>query len=534
MRDITSALEYSKMSTIPRDTSRAAHHAPPNSFAPPLARELLLFLLVSAFVVIPCFWHAHIEAGDLGSHVYNAWLAQLIEQGKAPGLHTVTQWNNILFDLLLLNFANLFGLAAAEKLATSLCVLLFFWGVFALTSAVSHPLRGAGSQPASASASAPLLSQSPWFLTPLTAMLSYGYIFHMGFLNYYLSLGLACLGLTLVWPARRNGLIAAALLAPVALLAHPLGFLLLLCAGSYRLLWLKWRGPSKWILPLIPVGICYATRRYVTRFPDYQIEWGTAPLWRLNGIGQLHVFGERYSYITIAAGIAVAVTVLFAMFRSGSVSKFFKQRQLIIEFYLISWLATKLLPENLQTDPTGGWIGALTTRLTLVTAIFGLCFLATLPLRSCHLATYAAIAALFFTFLYQDTTFLNCMEANTRGIAETLPFGTRVAASLFAPPNYRTVYLHVADRACVGHCFLISNYEPSTKQFRIRVDAGSPVVTASVDDSDDMQSGNYDVQDEDLPLKQIYQCNDHDLTQICIRDLSEDEKNGRLGYRPSR
>jgi hypothetical protein len=47
-----------------------------------------------------------------------------------------------------------------------------------------------------------------------------------------------------------------------------------------------------------------------------------------------------------------------------------------------------------------------------------------------------------------------------------------------------------------------------------------------------MQSGNYDVQDEDLPLKQIYQCDARDLTLICIRDLAADEKNGRLGYQP--
>jgi hypothetical protein len=79
----------------------------------------------------------------------------------------------------------------------------------------------------------------------------------------------------------------------------------------------------------------------------------------------------------------------------------------------------------------------------------------------------------------------------------------------------------------------VSNYEPSTKQFRIRVREGSPVVTASVDDSEDMQAGNYEVQEEDLPLKQMYQCDLNDLTQICIRDLVEDEKNGRLGYRPA-
>jgi len=124
------------------------------------------------------------------------------------------------------------------------------------------------------------------------------------------------------------------------------------------------------------------------------------------------------------------------------------------------------------------------------------------------------------------------MEANAGHLTQQLPFGTRVLASVFTPDSYRTVYLHIPDRACIGHCFLVSNYEPSTRQFRVRVQQGSPVVASSVDDSEDMQSGNYEVQEEDLPLKQIYQCDASDLTRICIRDLAEGEKNGRLGYHP--
>src|SRR5436305_5040590 len=82
-------------------------------------------------LLIPCWWQRHIEAGDLGSHVYNAWLAQLIEKGQAPGLYLAHLWNNVFFDVLLLKLGNQFGLAAAEKVAVSLCVLIFFWGVFA-------------------------------------------------------------------------------------------------------------------------------------------------------------------------------------------------------------------------------------------------------------------------------------------------------------------------------------------------------------------------------------------------------------------
>jgi hypothetical protein len=475
-------------------------------------RTLALFVIVSFLLLIPCFWHRHIEAGDLGSHVYNAWLAQLIQQGRAPGLYIVRQRNNVFFDLLLLHLANLFGLTAAEKIAVSLCVLSFFWGLFFLMKAAS--------------------SQPPWLLTPVIAMLAYGYVFHQGFMNYYLSLGLACIGLALLWSGRKNGLIAAALLIPVIYFAHPLGLILLLGVGTYRLLWRTLSDPQKLLVPAISLATVFAVHWLVARYHPYLVEWRETPLWRMTGADQFHVFGERYGYITLAFGILAILATAIALFQSRRTPGFWKDRRLVLELYLLSFFATALLPENLQTDPTKGWIGQLASRLTLVTAILGLCWLASLPLRSWHFLAYSAIAAVFFTFLYQDTAFFNRMENNVDKLTQQLPFGTRALASMFIPGKDRTIYLHIADRACVGHCFLVSNYEPSTSQFRIRAQQGSAVATASVDDSEDMQSGEYDVQEEDLPLKQIYQCDYRDLTRICIRDLAAEEKNGRLGYHP--
>ena len=86
-----------------------------------------LVLVISAVLVLPCFWHRRIEAGDLASHVYNAWLAQLTGKGQAPGLYIARQWNNVLFDVALLRAANLVGIAAAEKIVVSACVLIFSW-----------------------------------------------------------------------------------------------------------------------------------------------------------------------------------------------------------------------------------------------------------------------------------------------------------------------------------------------------------------------------------------------------------------------
>ncbi len=57
------------------------------------------------------------------------------------------------------------------------------------------------------------------------------------------------------------------------------------------------------------------------------------------------------------------------------------------------------------------------------------------------------------------------------------------------------------------------------------------MVTSSTDDAEDMASGEYEVDETDLPLKQIYQCDAVDLTKLCIRGLEAGETNGRLSFK---
>ncbi|MGC1685906.1 MAG: hypothetical protein WA734_09830 [Candidatus Acidiferrales bacterium] len=102
-----------------------------------LKKNYLLVIAVSLALIVPCFWHERIEAGDLASHTYNAWLAQLISEGKAPGLWLARQWNNVLFDYCLSGAASIFGIHAAEKIVVSASVLLFFWGAFAFIAGVA-------------------------------------------------------------------------------------------------------------------------------------------------------------------------------------------------------------------------------------------------------------------------------------------------------------------------------------------------------------------------------------------------------------
>ena len=187
--------------------------------------------LMSALVLVPCFWHSRIQGGDLGSHVYNAWLAQLIERRQVPGLVLVRQWNNVLFDVLLLRAANVFGFAAAEKIVVSFTVLNFFWGCLALLAELSGKV--------------------PWRLAPLLALLSYGYVFHMGFMNYYLSCGLAFIAVTLVCRGGAGNWLLAPAFAVLCFVAHPIGFVLCLGVAAYVLIQ---RRLDSWLRLVLPVA----------------------------------------------------------------------------------------------------------------------------------------------------------------------------------------------------------------------------------------------------------------------------------------
>src|SRR5580692_950746 len=158
----------------------------------PQARAAVLSLVV----LIPCLWQRRIEASDLGSHVYNAWLAKLIELGQAPGLTIAPITTNVLFDLILSSLYRRLGADGAQRTAVSLAVLIFFWGAFALIETLS--------------------GKRPWYLAAPLMMLAYGWVFHMGFFNFYLAAGLALWAVALSLRPERLGHLAAAALLLIA------------------------------------------------------------------------------------------------------------------------------------------------------------------------------------------------------------------------------------------------------------------------------------------------------------------------------
>ena len=475
-----------------------------------VAARWLPIVAISAVLLLPCFWHTHIEAGDLASHTYNAWLAQLIARGDAPGLYLVRQWNNVVVDVALAKLGSAIGFAAAEKIVVSACVLIFFWGAFAFIAAATR--------------------RPPWFLVPAIAMIAYGWTFQMGFMNYYLSLGLGFFTAALFWRAGQGvDWIAGFLFCGLMLMAHPMGFLSFVGMVAYIRLAEKSSGRYRWLVFASAFLVVLVLHRYIIR--HFRVAyWDTASFYLMNGADQLILYGIRYfipAWFALIFGTICFIHGRVQQLKSGEPVWSFRTA---LELWTILLFVAAMIPELIYLPQYAAPVAFTVARLTSVAAVLALCILGSVQPRNWHVVGLAVCAVIFFSFLYGDTGTLNKMEDQVEQMTKTLPNCRRVIETIIAPRDSRIPFInHMVDRACIGRCFAFANYEPASGQFRIRVRPGSPLVTDSVDSSQAMEDGKYVVRPQDLPMTQIDQCGGKDFTRLCMHDLSAGEKNGGVG-----
>jgi hypothetical protein len=454
----------------------------------------------SAAVLLPCFWHKHIEAGDLGSHVYNAWLVQLIHRGQLPGLWIARQWNNVAFDLLLSGFGKIFSWVWAEKLAVSICVLIFFWGVFALVSAATR--------------------RAPVFLLPLIAVISYGWTFQQGFMNFYLSLGLSFFALAILWRGNQQERIAALALVPFIVLAHPLGLMWLFGVAIYALAVEKFQRYS--ILPftagtLIVVSISVYIQHHYLVYPARHA------LYLYNGADQIVLFSRAYELLALAIFLPVMIALALELYGRRHDAGVRQSSNLLLQLYFILQVLVLALPYGVLLPGYNAPLSFLPHRLTTLSAVLICCLLGLMQPRKWHLVTYAVAAAMFFSLLYRDTGIINSLEDQSERLVSTLPFGQRVVFTI-KDRGLRLFIEHFADRSCIQRCFSYGNYEPSTKQFRVRAAPGNGVVMTDFAQVTRMEDGEYEVSTNDPPMFEIFQCGPKGR-ELCGRSLVAGEKN---------
>ncbi|PWT99976.1 MAG: hypothetical protein C5B51_25985 [Terriglobia bacterium] len=436
------------------------------------------YLLASLALLVPCFWQPRIQAGDLSSHIYNSWLAQLIESGRVDGLMIVRQTTNVLFDLLLSVLFRVFGAEWAQRAAVSIAVLVFVWGAFAFIS------KAAG-RPA-------------WHFIPCIAMLAYGWVFHMGFFNFYLGLGLCFWAMALVWEGKGPATALAAGLLLLAYTAHALPVLWTL--GLIAYVWIA-RRVSQRIRARILAGFLMlmgavhlaVNRTLVSHWSPTQISLST-------GADQVWVFDGKY-YVVLTGLLLLWGSLFLELLHRRSGREVIAS--LPFQLCVLSASAVFILPTAVLIPGFNHSLVYIAERMSLGVGVCMCALLDMIQPRTVQRYGLLLLALVFFAFLFRDERALNEFEDRMDGLIAQLPAGGRVVSPLVDPALRINALTHMVDRACLGRCYSYANYEPSTAQFRIRAVSENAVVVANYRDSWNMQNGNYVVRERELPLFKI-------------------------------
>ena len=466
-------------------------------------RGKTIFAAASLVLLIPCFWQSRIQAGDLSSHIYNAWLAQLIRQIRAPGLFLAHQTTNLLFDWMLSAFLPL-GRSAAERIAVSIAVLTFVWGAFAFVSVVS--------------------GRRAWHMLAPVAMLAYGWVFRMGFFNFYVSLGLCFGAMALLWRGGPRRTIAAIPLFAIAWLAHALPVIWAFAVLAY--VYTARRVPAERRLILVATAIVGIVAARTALASAWDTRWFAAQALEATGLHQVRVFDDKYRLAMLGLFLIWVVAAFELASKQGVWSIL---RGIPFHLSLLTAAGIAVIPTVITIPGYEHALVYISERMGLALCI---CICATVAAAPAHALRYclnAAVTVLFFAFLWHDERALNVFENRMTAAVGQLPPGQRVLNGVNARGLHVNAMVHMIDRVCVGRCYSYGNYEPSTAQFRVRVLDESPLVVSANADSMKIEVGTYIVQPRDLPLYQVVA---DDTGQLSIRSLTAGEATGISIWNP--
>lgn len=463
------------------------------------------YALASLLLLLPVLLPRYVPAADLPSHLYNTWLTFLVREGRAPGLELVGQWSNVLFDWWLEGLWRLAGPAVAEKAAVAAAVLVFFWGSFALVEAVTR-------RPA-------------WSSAPLLAMLAYGWTYHQGFFNYYLSCGFGFWALARVWnrPAR---LVPAAAALVLAAMAHPLGAAAAAGLAGFVLLVrdLRWQARTAWTVAVC-AGLAAFGQLLERVIPS---EWESTQAFHVLFATQLRPFGDKYNLFVL--GIPLLWLVLIGL-------RILQERSAILRDpavlpIVILGAAIILLPQAVQLPGTSRPLHFVDFRLAVFLTVFIQSLAAPVGRQRASLlpAVMLPAAVVYFGFLGLDYQYLNNAQDEFVRAATQIPAGARAVAAATGQPVQMNPLNHMLSRGCIGRCFNYGAFAPSSNAFRVRARPGSPAVLDDSLDVDALQAGRFIVRPRDLPLYGVFLSSARPF-RLQVRPLEAGEKVPRQGVR---
>ena len=462
----------------------------------------LLMAGIAIVLLIPCFWQAHIQAGDLSSHLYNAWLAGQVGRGTIPGLTLAHPTTNVLADWILQALSGAIGPSWAERLLVAAAVQIFFWGAFAWIAVIQ--------------------GRRPWIVVSFLAMLSYGLIFHYGFLNFYLSTGLSLCVMALLWHASWRRFYVALPVVVLAFLAHPLPLVWGIAALAYVAVARRLSDQLRiLLLPTVFSVLILIQTALMILFPSvWSLDQFLNPegLLAITGAEQFWLYGTKY--LVVVAGVLLIWSALFL----ERIDRYDMLSDPIAHLWLLNVAALVLLPVRIQFPGYQHAFVYIPQRVSLFIAIFFCAMISGGRYGRGLTRLSVLVAAAFFTFVYVDARAMNRIEAKVTELTAGLPPGQRVVAALQDSGSERlNGLIHVGGAACWGHCFDYANYEPATAQFRIRVGRPNPAAAPTMQIVQELEKGTHIVTSEEAPLYSI--CPSQDPAQpFFLKKLGAGEK----------
>jgi len=444
-------------------------------------RDWLPWIVISLALLIPCVWQEFIEAGDLSSHVYNAWLASQIRSGSVHDLYLTHPPTNVLCDWALEWLVVRIGPAWAERVVAGIAVLLFFWGSFFFTSVVTR--------------------RRPWRVAPAFAALSYGLVFNLGFLNFYVSTGLSLWIMGLLWKPSRTRCIASLPLWVLAFAAHPMpGAWTALVLFNTHLVRRCRRAARLAILGGSIAAIMIAQLMVIKLLVHVWSPGQWSPvsiLLGLTGAAQIFLFAPKY--LIVAAGVmALGFFLLLRRIEEGSIFL-----DPVVHIWILQVTVLIFAPTSLLFPQFQHVFAYIPQRVSLFNALMACAFLGGTRIGDRVAGLAVLLAALYFTFLFVDSKAYSRLDRQVSRLVDSTPPGARVVGAIADSNSGLDNLSHLADRACIGRCFSYGNYEPATRQFRIRATEPNGVVASTMEVVKEIEQGRHIVTAEEAPIYSI-------------------------------
>jgi len=368
---------------------------------PPRSRWVV-YLGVSVLLLVPCFWQPRLQGGDLANHISNSWLTGLIESGRTEGLTRAHPWSNILFEFMLGELSRVAGTEAATRIAVSSAVLTFVWGAFAFVSVVSK--------------------RFPWHLMPSLAILAYGWVFHMGFFNFYLSLGLCFWGLALTWDRQPRHVAMAVPLFALASVAHALP--VVWTAGLIGYLFLV-RRLTPFQRAMVTAGLM-AVLVFVRAFADrlIAVQSASRAIADTAIADQNWVFDSKY-YVVLVGLLAVWALMFLRLLKVSGPREVVSS--LPFQLCLAGAACVFILPGTVLIPGFYSALCYIAERMSVGVAVCLCALLGSVRPRRLERFAMAVVTLLFFGFVYYDERAQNSLQDRMQDLASISAPAVRTA-----------------------------------------------------------------------------------------------------------